>query len=216
VLPAVYYISVQAMKPIVLASSSPRRRELLAKAGLKFVVDSLETEELMEAGVDPVELTKSIAQSKARSAAGRHPGCLVITADTIGSLDGALLGKPRDAEHARRMLEMMSGRRHEVVTAFTILDTDTDRSVTRAVVTGVRFRKLSHAEIDKYVASGEPLDKAGAYGIQGLGASLVDSVEGDFCNVIGLPVSALLDELCKFGIEAPHPDVDCAADSPAR
>jgi septum formation protein len=204
------------MKSIVLASSSPRRRQLLEKTGICFTVDTAEIEEDKYDGGDPADLVKSISFSKAKAASLRHKDKIVIAADTVGYLDGRLLGKPHSSENARDMLAMMSDRYHDVITGFTILDTGSGATISRAVVTRVRFKKLSQSQIDDYVLSGEPLDKAGAYAIQGLGSALVDRVEGDYCNVIGLPVSALTEELAKFGIQVPRPQIDCAADSPAR
>ncbi len=191
-------------KPVILASSSPRRRELLEQAGLEFSVDPLETDEKLDGSPEPEELARSISLMKARSAVQRHPGSIVIAADTFGVLDGRLLGKPDDAAHARRMLKYMSGKCHEVLTGFTIIDSGSGKTVSRVVRTKVYFKKLSSGQIDKYVETGEPLDKAGAYAIQGLGAALVEKVEGDYFNVVGLPVRALAMELERFGIELPN------------
>ena len=204
-------------KPVILASSSPRRRELLEKAGLKFTVDSSETDEKLIYTADPAELARQISLMKASSAVPRHPGSIIIAADTFGVLDGSLLGKPGDAAHAREMLALMSGKCHEVVTGFTIIDADSRKTVSHVVKTRVHFKALSKAQIEKYVGTGEPLGKAGAYAIQGKGADLVEKIEGDYYNVIGLPVRALANELIKFGIDLPNASYfDCAADSPAR
>jgi septum formation protein len=205
------------IKPVVLASSSPRRKELLEKAGLKFSVDPSETDEKLGESSGPEELAKSISLMKARSAAQRHPGSIIIAADTFGVLDGRLLGKPDDAAHARRMLKQMSGKCHEVLTGFTIIDSGSGKAVSRVVRTKVYFKELSSGQIDKYVESGEPLGKAGAYAIQGSGAALVERIDGDYFNVVGLPVRELARELKKFGIELPDAhQFDRAADSPAR
>ena len=126
-----------------------------------------------------------------------------VDADTFGVLDGRLLGKPRDAADARRMLAEMNGREHRVITGFTILDPQSGRELSQAVETAVRFRQLREDEIAAYVATGEPLGKAGAYAIQGLGALLVEGIEGDFYNVIGLPLCALAQGLGEFGISLP-------------
>lgn len=188
----------------MLASSSPRRRELLEKTGLEFIIDPVKTEEKLDANIEPVELAVSISFQKALSACPSHPGSIIIAADTFVVLEGRLLGKPRNLEHARRMLTFMSGKSHHVITGFTILDCYSRRNVSRTVTTRVHFKLLSNNQIDQYVASGEPLDKAGAYAIQGTGAELVERIEGDYSNVIGLPVDALLQELTKFGIDLPH------------
>jgi len=189
------------MKPIVLASSSPRRKELLEKIGLAFTVDPAEEEESPNPQLSPQELAKSLSLQKARAAAARNPTSIVIAADTFGVLDGRLLGKPAGKQQAREMLGMMRGRRHTVITGFTVMDASSGSSITETVETGVYFRKLTEAEINAYVCSGEPLDKAGAYAIQGLGALLVDKIEGDYYNVVGLPLAALASVLKKFDID---------------
>ncbi len=133
----------------------------------------------------------------------RHADSIIIAADTIGVLEGRILGKPFDAPHARKMLAEMSGRCHSVITGFTVVDSATSRAVSRTVETKVFFRKLTRAEISRYVNTGEPLDKAGAYAIQGLGALLVDRIEGDYSNVIGLPLCELAVVLKRFGVTLP-------------
>jgi septum formation protein len=190
-------------KPIVLASSSPRRRELLEKTGLKFIVDAAEINEDHGRRMKPAELAKIISLEKAKAVAARHPCSIIIAADTFGILGGRLLGKPRDEDEARDMLKRMSGRRHRVVTGFTILNTETGKIVSKAVETKVYFRKLGKEEIEAYVKTGDPMDKAGAYAIQGMGAQLVEKIEGDYYNVIGLPLGALVRELKGFGVKLP-------------
>jgi len=201
----------------VLASSSPRRSELLAQSGLEFEVDSLPVEEDLNPGVDPLKLARDISSRKALAVAARHAGSLVIAADTFGVLDGKFLGKPQTAQQARDMLGKLSARKHTVISGFTILDTATGKAVSRAVKTEVFFKKLSTDEIEDYVGTGEPLDKAGAYAIQGLGKKLVRRIKGDYYNVIGLPLQALKEELKKFGVSLPAvPQSGFAVDSPAR
>jgi septum formation protein len=190
-------------KPVVLASSSPRRRELLEKTGLKFTVDVAEINEDHGRRMKPAELAKTISLEKAKAVAVRHPGSIIIAADTFGVLGGSLLGKPPDEDGARNMLKRMSGRCHSVVTGFAILDTDTGQYVSKAVETKVYFRKLDDEEIAAYVRTGEPLDKAGAYAIQGRGALLVDKIDGDYNNVVGLPLGSLAQELKRFGVNIP-------------
>ena len=190
-------------KPVVLASSSPRRRDILEKTGLKFVVDAAEINEDHGRRMKPAELAKIISLEKAKVVAARHPGSIIIAADTFGVLGGRLLGKPRDEDDARDMLKKMSGSCHRVITGFTILDTETGQAVSKAVETKVYFRKLDSEQIEAYVKTGEPLDKAGAYAIQGLGALLVEKIEGDYYNVIGLPLSSLALELKRFGVKLP-------------
>lgn len=188
---------------VVLASASPRRRELLENIGLKFSVDPAEIVEIQAHRLKPAGLAKALSLRKAKAVAPRHANSIIIAADTLGVLDGMILGKPADAAHARKMLAALSGRCHSVITGFTVIDTSTDRAVTRVVETKVYFRKIGRMEIAGYVNTGEPLDKAGAYAIQGLGALLVERIEGDYYNVIGLPLCALAGVLRRFGITLP-------------
>lgn len=197
-------------KPVVLASSSPRRRDLLEKTGLTFTVDAAEINEDHDRGMRPAELAKTISLKKAKAAAARHPCSIIIAADTFGVLAGRLLGKPRGEDEARDMLGRMAGRCHTVVTGFTILDTETGKAVSKAVETKVYFRKLCSEEIEAYMRTGEPLGKAGAYAIQGLGALLVEKIEGDYYNVVGLPLASLARELKRFGVNLPS-DLSLAA-----
>ncbi|MBM3166240.1 MAG: septum formation inhibitor Maf [Chloroflexi bacterium] len=188
------------MKRVILASESPRRRQLLGQIGLKFqVVPSNSTEDL-GSSVEPHELAKSLSMEKASSVAKKHKNAVVIAADTFGVLEGRILGKPKTEGEAREMLVAMSGKTHSVITGFAILDADDGKSVSRSVETKVRFRELTAGEIEAYVRSGEPLGKAGAYAIQGLGAVLIEKIEGDYFNVMGLPLSALAESLKEFGI----------------
>jgi len=192
---------MENMKKIILASASPRRRELLALTGLKFKVDPGDYQEDMSIPLDPHRLSRFLSLEKAKDVAARHRDALIIAADTFIVFRGGLLGKPHTEREARRMLLMLSGRRHSVITGFTILDTASGKRLSRSVETTVFFRKLTGKEIDAYVKSGEPLDKAGAYAIQGLGAIVVRKIEGDYFNVIGLPLNALAEGLKKFGIQ---------------
>ena len=188
-------------KIIILASSSPRRKEILAKTGLKFKVDESAYEEKIVTGMKPDSLVRFLSRGKARDVARRHRNALVIAADTIVVSRGRLLAKPRTGEEAREMLNTLSGKAHSVITGFTIIDTESKRELSRSVKSKVFFKRLSRGEIDAYIRSGEPLDKAGAYGIQGLGAVLINKIEGDFFNVVGLPLNALSESLKKFGIK---------------
>lgn len=188
------------MKKIVLASASPRRKELLEKLGLKFDVEPSEQEETIDSSLEPHELVKRLSLEKARAVDRKHHHAVVIAADTIGLLDGMILGKPTDENAARKMLRLLSGRSHLVITGFTIMDADRDKILSKTVETRVYIKQLDSGEINAYVSSGEPLDKAGAYAIQGLGSIIVEKIEGDFYNVVGLPLSALADSLKEFGI----------------
>ena len=186
---------------IILASQSPRRRELLAQMGLtEFVIRPAVGEEVAAPGLTPAQLVEALSSQKAEEVAGRsRPEDLIIAADTVVAAGGEVLGKPRDGAHARQMLELLSGREHTVYTGVTVRRGNT--VLTQHEATHVRFRPLSAGEIDAYVRSGEPMDKAGAYGIQGLGALLVEGIEGDYCNVVGLPVCRLGRMLLEFGVD---------------
>lgn len=184
---------------LVLASSSPRRRELLATLGVEFEVRPADADETPRAGEAPEPLVLRLALAKARAAA--RPGELVLGADTIVALDGEPLGKPADAGEARAMLARLSGRHHQVWTGVALVERNATGARERAlaVVTDVVFRSLEPAEIDAYVASGEPLDRAGAYAIQGGAAAFVASVDGSWSNVVGLPVGAVRGLLARHG-----------------
>lgn len=188
------------MKTIILASESPRRKELLKKTGLKFKVDKSDYEENMIVGLKPNELAIWHSAGKARAVARRYENALIISADTIVVLKNRVFGKPRNVKEAKEMLETLSGKVHTVVTGYTILDTDSRKSLSCAVESKVFFKRLSESEINTYIRSGEPMDKAGAYGVQGLGAVIVRRIEGDFFNVMGLPLHSLTQNLKRFGI----------------
>ncbi len=187
-------------KKIVLASSSPRRKELLAITGLSFTVDPSSYEEVLRPGINPRLLARLLSSEKAKTVARKYPNALVIAADTFIVYGDALMGKPHTEKEAIRMLGLLNGKAHSVVTGLTIIDTETGKSVSRSVETKVWFRKLKKKEILSYVRTGEPLDKAGAYAIQGLGSLIVEKIEGDYFNVIGLPLNSLADALKKFGV----------------
>lgn len=188
------------MKKIVLASASPRRKEILKNAGLIFEVDKSGCEEKITPGLRPQALARSLSRQKAESVAARHKNALVIAADTFIVLKEKVLGKPHTEREAIRMLGTLSGKEHTVITGFTIVDTGSGKTISRSVKTRVHFRRLEPKDIESYVKSGEPLDKAGGYAIQGLGSALVRKIEGDFLNVVGLPLGALLKGLKEFGV----------------
>ena len=184
---------------LILASGSPRRRQLLEQIGLTFVVRSSDVDESVSPGLTPAQVVESLSARKGEAvAAEAAPGDLVLSADTVVSLDGAILGKPRDRAEAEAMLTALSGRTHQVYTGVTLLQDG--RRLTGHEVTAVTFRPLSPEEIAAYVSTGEPMDKAGAYGIQGLGALLVERLEGDYFNVMGLPLCRLGEMLAQFGV----------------
>lgn len=182
---------------IILASASPRRQELLKLTGLPFEVIPSEVDETPPDDSPPIAIARLLAERKADDVAARHPAALVIGADTLVVLDGALLGKPRDAEDARRMLKLLSGRTHQVITGVALrgLATASD-----AVSTDVTFRPLTAREVDAYIATGEPMDKAGAYALQGHAALFITGIHGDYANVVGLPLCRLAALLRAHGI----------------
>lgn len=188
------------MKRIILASASPRRKELLEKIGLKFEVEPSNYVEDMRSGLSPDELARAVSLEKAKAVACRHKNTIVIAADTFIVFKGKIMGKPGTEAEARKMLMRLRGKSHSVVTGFTILDTDENKILTKSVETVVHIKNLTSEEIEAYVKSGEPLDKAGAYAIQGFGSVIVERIEGDYFNVIGLPLSALAEGLKEFGI----------------
>ena len=185
---------------IILASASPRRKELLEKIGLKFTVDASNYPEQLHCDLKPEEVVKALSQEKASAVAQKYPDAIIIAADTIGVVRNKIIGKPHTPEDARKMLRMLSGKSHRVITGFTILDTATKKVKTRIIETRVYFNDLSPLEIANYVKTGEPLDKAGAYAIQGLGSIIVKEISGDYYNVMGLPLNALAETLKEFGI----------------
>ncbi len=193
---------------IVLASQSPRRRELLGKMGLEFTTKSPEIDEEAIRGLPARELVKALSREKAlHIARGEDPDAIVIGSDTVVVLDGTVLGKPASAGQAEAMLIALSGRSHAVCTGVTVCQGD--RVVSQVEETQVTFRSLTPEEVRRYVRTGEPMDKAGAYGIQGYGALLVERIQGDYSSVVGLPVCRLGRMLLEFG-------VDCLALSAER
>lgn len=187
------------MMELILASQSPRRRELLGLIAAEFSVCPADIDETMNEALSMRARVADLSARKACAVAGEHPGAAVVGSDTVVVLDGVPLGKPLDAADAKRMLSALAGRTHEVVTGVALALPD--GAVLRdATVTKVRFAPLSDAEIDWYIASGEPMDKAGAYGIQGLGARFIEGIEGDYYSVMGLPVRRLYEMLRESGI----------------
>lgn len=188
---------------LVLASASPRRRELLTQAGFTFTVQTADIDESVRAGEDPVTYTSRLAQEKAAAVFATLQDVedvVVLAADTTVAVEGHILGKPVDAEDAARMLRMLQGRRHQVMTGVAVMSAG--ETEMHCETTDVFFAPMNDAEIAAYIASGEPMDKAGAYGIQGRAARWITRIEGDYSNVVGLPLAAtcrMLEELSSVG-----------------
>jgi septum formation protein len=183
---------------LVLASASPRRAELLAAAGFTFDVVPAAIDETPRAGEAPGDYALRVAREKAAAVARQRPGDAILAADTVVVAGGEILGKPIDGQDARRTLSLLGGTTHDVLTAVVVLANGTERTAT--VRTRVSFVPLSQREIDWYVATGEPDGKAGAYAIQGAAARFIDSIDGSWSNVVGLPVAAVYRMLKEAGI----------------
>ncbi|MDP3025945.1 MAG: nucleoside triphosphate pyrophosphatase [candidate division Zixibacteria bacterium] len=185
-------------KRFILASSSPRRIDILKKAGIDFEVIFPENIEERNISSDPVSHVLELSKKKAESIAKRVIDSLILGADTIVVLNGEILGKPRDSEEAFKMLKKLSGKEHLVYTGISLVDKKEEKTLSGYQLTKVKFNQLKDKEIKDYIDTGEPLDKAGAYGIQGMGNFLVEKIEGDLDNVIGLPLRKLEELLIKI------------------
>jgi septum formation protein len=183
---------------LVLASRSPRRLDLLASAGIAVDVDPIAVDERRLNGELPAAAVERVARLKAQASAARHPDRPVLGADTLVVLDDDVMGKPADANDAARMLRRLAGRAHEVLTGVAVVWRGELHSFVER--TQVSVRPMSAAEVDWYVASGEPMDKAGAYAIQGLASRFVTRVEGSYANVVGLPVASVVELLTRLGL----------------
>jgi septum formation protein len=183
---------------LILASGSPRRKALLKDLGLQLKVVPTDVQEIPIRHEDPTSFSKRMAEEKAELVSSLYPKQWVLGADTVVVLGGKILGKPKDSQEAKRFLHFLSGKTHRVITGFCIRHRKMNRSVLRNVTTRVSFKTLSAEEIDWYVQTGEPLDKAGAYAIQGKGAFCVQKIQGSYTNVVGLPVTEVLEELVKY------------------
>lgn len=181
--------------PLILASGSPRRKKILDTMGLSYSVDVSDADESF-VGM-PEAMVLELSRRKAQAVAPRHSEALILAADTLVYGD-EVLGKPHDAEEARSMLAELSGRWHSVYTGVTLMDTRSGRTISRADVTRVHFIGMTQQDIDAYVATGEPLDKAGAYAIQGRGGMFIDRIEGSYSNVVGLPMTLVRSMLLEL------------------
>ena len=191
---------------LILASKSPRRRYLLKQAGLAFEVMPSDFDESRVDLDTPERYVQTLSHGKAVVIGRRYPDCWVIGADTIVVMDGAILGKPEDTAAARRMLQRLSGSTHVVYTGYTICCISKETNLTDVVSTRVTFKHLSDDEIEWYVHTDEPFDKAGAYAIQGMGTFLVKEISGSYTNVVGLPVCEVIGHLFDLGVMAIHND----------
>ncbi len=187
------------MKRFVVASGSPRRKELLSFAGYVFEVIPSDADETLEYGTHAFDAVKELSKRKALSVSKENPGAVVLGCDTVVSLGGKILGKPHSEKEAFSMLSSLSGKEHEVYTGVYI--TDGEKSESFVSCTKVEFYALSKETVESYIATGEPMDKAGAYGIQGLGSVLVKKLNGDYFTVMGLPMSECARVLSHFGIK---------------
>lgn len=185
----------------MLASASPRRRELLASIGLEFDVEPSNVAEIHSEGEAPEEYVARLSREKADALAARHPSRWIIAADTTVLVDDHLLEKPVDETDAKRMLASIAGRTHVVYTGVTLEHRESEYRETRVAESEVRMLPLSRDEIAWYVGTGEPLDKAGAYAVQGVGAMFIDSIHGSYTNVVGLPLATLFQMLRRAGID---------------
>ncbi|MGE8206080.1 Maf family protein [Heyndrickxia sp. NPDC080065] len=184
------------MTDLILASSSPRRKELLAKLQIPFSVVTSKVDENFSQNQSPEEVVVELALRKAEAVSTQYPDSVIIGADTVVVLEQKILGKPDDRDQAKKMLQSLSGKTHTVLTGVAIVDKEQSQLFFEK--TDVTFWELTSNEIDQYLNSGEPFDKAGAYGIQGLGSLFVQSIQGDFFSVVGLPISRLKRELSSF------------------
>lgn len=190
---------LQQNQPLCLASSSPRRQELLTRFGLDFLIQSPDIDESMQSHETPEAFVTRMALEKTQQVVPDHPECITLSGDTVVVLEGGILGKPLDRADSIRMLERLSGKTHEVFTAYALMEGISGPCVQALVRTRVSFRTPDPELIRAYVQTGETDDKAGAYSIQGLGALLVSSIEGSYSNVVGFPIERILDDMMRHG-----------------
>lgn len=180
---------------IILASGSPRRKEILENTNLKFSVITSDIDERIFENEEPIQLVLRLAFEKCMSVAQNNPSDLVIGADTIVVLDNEILGKPKNEEEAFNTLSKLSNREHQVITGMSIVNLENEKKIVDYAISNVKFKKLTDQDIKDYISTKECLDKAGSYGIQGYGALLVEEIKGDYFNIVGLPISKLSDIL---------------------
>ncbi|MGQ9695624.1 MAG: Maf family protein [Thermodesulfobacteriota bacterium] len=185
---------------LILASSSPRRQELLSLLGLSLRIIPGEVDEILRKGEPPEEYVRRLAITKARQVAEKFPELWVLAADTIVVIDGEILGKPKDAEEAESMLKKLSGQEHRVITCYCLLQIHGGEKRERVVSSLVKFKRLSAEEIHWYINTGEPFDKAGGYAAQGKGAFMIKEIKGSYTNVVGLPLCEVIEDLQDLGV----------------
>lgn len=188
------------MRKIILASASPRRKQLLENIGLNFVVEESNFPEDLTVEQDPVKLTKFLSSNKAKTVAKNHKDAIVIGADTVALFGKEIIGKPKDKADSKRILRKLSGKKHIVITSFTVIDAKTGKTITKSSKANVWFGKMTKEEIEWYGETGEPMGKGGGYAVQQRGGIFVNRVEGDFFTVVGLPVYLLIQTLKEFGV----------------
>ncbi|WP_286316294.1 Maf family protein [Romboutsia ilealis] len=182
---------------IILASASPRRKEILENTSVKFDVMASSIKELTIDGESPCQMVMRLAFEKGMDIASRQKSDLIISADTIVVIDNTVLGKPKNEIEARKMITTLSGRTHQVITGISLINLERNKKIIDYVISNVKFKNLSEEDVNDYIRTKESLDKAGAYGIQGYGALLVNEIQGDYFNIVGLPISRLSDLLKK-------------------
>jgi len=185
------------MEQIILASTSPRRKALLKKAGIKFKSIDSKVNEYLDPELNPNELVEKLSFQKAKAVQEKFIDSIIIAADTIVTCDGKILGKPKDQEDAKKMLEFLSGKTHSIITGFTIINGETGKIITKSEKTKITMREINEEEIGSYLKTKEPYDKAGAYAIQGIAKKFITKIDGDLANAIGLPIKTVLRELRK-------------------
>lgn len=189
------------MKQIILASESPRRKKLLEQIGLDVKVVPSNIDEKLNPRLKPKTQAETLSTQKARVVSQKYPDAIILAADTLVYINGDILGKPKNIDEGKRMIKKLQGKTHSVITGFTILHGKSKKILTDSSETKVTFRKLSDSQIKNYLKKENPLDKAGGYCLQGMGAVLVEKINGDFSNVVGLPLGKVIPALKKFGIE---------------
>jgi septum formation protein len=188
------------MKKLILASSSPRRKQLLEQIGLDFEIDASNIDEVVDPKLTPIEQVELFSLEKAQAIAPKYKNAIILAADTMVTINGEVLGKPKDKQHAIEMLNKINGTKHMIATGFTLIDTDMGKTITRSTTLSLWFRKMSQEEIAWLIDRDKPFDKAGAYAIQESASMFIERFEGDYFGAVGLPLYAVAQELKQLGI----------------